>query len=192
MCPFRWSTGTSGRCRDQAIAFAAAMPTSSAPISPGPCVTAMRSTSSSVAPACSERLAHDGSDQLEVPARRHLRHDAAEPRVQIRLRRNDVRANLPAVGDERHRRLVATGLDPEDHCLLATSPGIKHRESALSPKHGDEREPVCAPDMPWYQIPRRSARKLVRVPSGRSPTGQSESRATGSFHMIRASSRLSV
>ena len=41
-----------------------------------------------------ERLAHDGRDQLEMPARRDLRDDAAEPRVQVRLRRDDVRADL--------------------------------------------------------------------------------------------------
>ena len=41
----RWSTATSGIPRDQATAFAAERPTRSAPISPGPRVTPMRSTS---------------------------------------------------------------------------------------------------------------------------------------------------
>ena len=90
----RWSTGTSGSRRDQASAFAAASPTSSAPISPGPCVTATRSTSSSVAPRVAERLADDGRDELEVAARGDLGHDAAVPRVQVGLRGDDVGQDL--------------------------------------------------------------------------------------------------
>jgi hypothetical protein len=39
-----------------------------------------------------ERFAHDGRDELEMPARRDLRHDAAEARVQVGLRCDDVRA----------------------------------------------------------------------------------------------------
>ena len=41
-----------------------------------------------------ERLANDRHDQLEVPARRHLRHDPAEARVQLGLRGDDVRSDL--------------------------------------------------------------------------------------------------
>ena len=41
-----------------------------------------------------ERLANDGRRELEVPARRDLGHDAAVARVQLGLRRHDVRANL--------------------------------------------------------------------------------------------------
>src|SRR6185295_11247557 len=40
-----------------------------------------------------------------------------------------------------HRRLVATGLDAEDHCLFATSPGIRHREPRTSRKTRGCREP---------------------------------------------------
>src|SRR5680860_296433 len=39
-CPWRWSTGTSGRLRVAASALAEDTPTSRAPISPGPRVTA--------------------------------------------------------------------------------------------------------------------------------------------------------
>ena len=69
---------------------------------------------------------------LEVPPRRDLGHDTAVARMQLRLRRDDVRADLALAGDERSRGLVAARLDSENQ------------------------------------------------------------RATGSFHMISASSRLSV
>ena len=96
--PCRWSTGTSGSPRAQASAFAADRPTRSAPISPGPCVTATRSTSSSVAPASLERLADDRRDELEMPARGDLGDDAAVLRVQVGLRGDDVREDLAVVG----------------------------------------------------------------------------------------------
>jgi hypothetical protein len=79
-----------------------------------------------------ERLADHRRHELEVPPRRDFRHDAAVARVQLRLRRDDARADLALVGDERSGGLVAARLDPENQ------------------------------------------------------------RATGSFHMISASSRLSV
>ena len=50
-------------------------PTRSAPISPGPRVTATRSTSPSSAPRLAERLADDRRHELEVPPRRHLGDD---------------------------------------------------------------------------------------------------------------------
>ena len=112
-------------------------PTSSAPTSPGPCVTATASTSSSEAPPADSASAMTGDDELEVAPRRDLGDDAAVARVQLRLRRDDVRADLPLRRDERRRGLVAGGLDPEDHALSTRG-------------------------------------------------------CTGSFHMIRASSRLSV
>ena len=41
-----------------------------------------------------ERLLDHGRDELEVPPRRDLRDDPAVPRVQLRLRRDDVREDL--------------------------------------------------------------------------------------------------
>ena len=113
-------------------AFAAARPTSSAPISPGPrrhgdAVDVLERRA-----RLGERLADHRRHELEVPPRRDLGHDAAVARVQLGLRGDDARADLAVVGDERRRGLVARRLDPEDQ------------------------------------------------------------RATGSFHMISASSRLSV
>src|SRR6266851_2516744 len=51
MCAARWLTPYSGLPRARAYAFAAQTPTSSAPVSPGPAVTAMASTSARVTPA---------------------------------------------------------------------------------------------------------------------------------------------
>ena len=74
-----------------------------------------------------ERLADDRRDELEVAARGNLGDDAAVARVQIGLRGDDARANLPVLRDERRRGLVATRLDPEDqasasfHMMSASS-----------------------------------------------------------------------
>ena len=62
-----------------------------------------------------ERLGEHRADELEVPARGDLGHDAAVARVQLGLRGDDVGAHLAVPRDERDRGLVAGGLDPEDH-----------------------------------------------------------------------------
>ncbi len=51
MCAARWFTAYSGLPSASAYAFAAHTPTSSAPVSPGPAVTAIASTSARVTPA---------------------------------------------------------------------------------------------------------------------------------------------
>ena len=82
-----------------------------------------------------ERLADDGRRELEVPARRDLRHDAAVTRVQLRLRRDDVRANESVFGHDGTRGLVAGRLEREDHASPSEadcSPGSRHMISASS------------------------------------------------------------
>src|SRR5438105_1334124 len=61
-----------------------------------------------------ERVADDVRDELQVTPRGDLGYDAAEARVQLRLRGDDVRPDVSGRDDGR-RRLVARGLDPEDH-----------------------------------------------------------------------------
>src|ERR1017187_152934 len=51
MCAARWFTANSGLPKARAYALAAQTPTSSAPVSPGPAVTAIASTSARVTPA---------------------------------------------------------------------------------------------------------------------------------------------
>ena len=130
--PCRWLTGASGSRSAQASAFAADSPTSSAPISPGPCVTAIRSTRSSPTPASLERLAQDRRDELEVPPRRDLRDDAAVLRVQLGLGGDDVGEDLAVVRDERRGGLVAGRLEPEDQALAGSRTGSRHMISASS------------------------------------------------------------
>ena len=64
-----------------------------------------------------ERLSDHRQDELEVVPRGDLRHDPAEARVQVGLRGNDVGAELSVTRQERRRRLVAGGLEPENHAL---------------------------------------------------------------------------
>ena len=58
-------------------------------------------------PGIVERRANDGRDQLEVASRRDLGHDAAEPRVQVRLRGDDRREQLALPRDDGRGGLVA-------------------------------------------------------------------------------------
>ena len=147
--PSRWLTPTSGRPRAQAIALAACTPTSSAPTSPGPRVTAMPSTSSSArAGAVERRLQH--RDQVgHVVTRRDLGHHAAALGVHLHLRRHHVAAHAHAVLDERRRRLVARRLEPEDehYCAsLSASPGSSgcRRRTGPSARASDTSRRRCA------------------------------------------------
>ena len=156
-CPCRWSTGISGSRRDQASAFAAERPTRSAPISPGPCVTATDSTSSSVAPPCSSAAVSTGPIKLEVPARGDLGHDAAVARVQLGLGGDDVRAHVAASRDERDRRLVAGGLDRRGSPGPHGGGGSFHMISASSRfSTGETMFPPWAPFYGDHLKPRRS------------------------------------
>ena len=62
-----------------------------------------------------ERLANHRRDEFEVAPRRDLGHDAAVPRVEVGLRRDDARAHFALFRHERCGGLVATRLEPEDH-----------------------------------------------------------------------------
>ena len=77
----------------RAIAFAAAIPTSSAPTSPGPNVTATPSTSANPTSAAASASSSRGFERLDVGAGRDLGDDAAEALVQVHLRRDQVRAD---------------------------------------------------------------------------------------------------
>ena len=66
-------------------------------------------------PCLLQRIAHDGRDQLEVAARRDLRHDAAVTRVQVGLRGDDVGEDVAVRCDDGRGGLVAGGLEAEDH-----------------------------------------------------------------------------
>ena len=59
-----------------------------------------------------ERLLDHRRDELEMPARRDLRHDASVARVEIGLGGDDVREDPPVLRDDRSRSLVAGRLEP--------------------------------------------------------------------------------
>ena len=71
-----------------------------------------------------ESLLDHGRHELEMAPGCHLRYDAAERRVQLGLRRDDIGEHVSVAGDEGRCRLVAGGLDPEDH---AASPPAASR-----------------------------------------------------------------
>ena len=72
-------------------------------------------------PRLLERGSNDRRDELQMTARGDLGHDASVPRVQIRLRGDDVREHLPLGRHERRGGLVARRLDAEDHPASACS-----------------------------------------------------------------------
>jgi len=80
-----------------------------------------------------ERLGDHSRQQLSVPARGDLGHDATELRVQLVLRRDD-RGTHPSVLDDGGARVVARGLDAEDR---AGDPGARgrHAESPSQSLH---------------------------------------------------------
>jgi hypothetical protein len=80
-------------------------------MSPGPRVTATWSTS--------PRVASDRCRELEVPARGHLGNDAAVAGVELGLGGDNARQHVPVVEHAGGRRLVAGGLEREDHAPLA-------------------------------------------------------------------------
>ena len=94
-----------------ASALPAESPTSSAPISPGPCVTASARDVVERHPGLGERGLDDRNDELEVPPRRDLGHDPTEARMQLVLRRPDARAHLAVARHDGGARVVARGLE---------------------------------------------------------------------------------
>ena len=67
-----------------------------------------------------QRLPHHREDELEVTSRGDLRDDAAEAGVQLGLGRDDVGTNVAVGGHNRRRRLVARGLERQDHGMAET------------------------------------------------------------------------
>ncbi len=78
-----------------------------------------------------ERLADDGHHELEMPPRRDLGHDAAEARVQVGLRGDDVREDLAVTRYDGGRRFVARSLQRKDHATDCAC-GSRHMISASS------------------------------------------------------------
>src|SRR6185295_8422205 len=76
-----------------------------------------------------ERLAHRPRVVLHVRAARDLGHDAAEPAVQLRLRRDDRRKLLAPVADDGRGGFVAGGVDAEDEHGAASSPQGRWNDS---------------------------------------------------------------
>ncbi len=125
MCPSRWFTPTSGLPVAIASPFAYATPTTSAPMSPGACVTAiasrLREGQRAVEPECGARALHrlvdDADDRLGVLAARDLGHDAAEAGVEVDLACDHVGEQLAPAPHHRCGGLVARRLDGEDELV---------------------------------------------------------------------------
>ena len=110
--------------RDQRLArgvrqrLAGDQPDHHPPISPGPAVAAIASTSASVTPASASAARDQRLQHLDMRARRDLRHDAAIGRVRRFLPGQPVRQDAPVAGDQRRRGLVAGGFEAEDQHRL--------------------------------------------------------------------------
>src|SRR5919201_259515 len=108
-----------------------------------------------------------------MPTRRDFGHHSAVALVELRLRRDDVRADVSVLGHDRRRGLVARRLEPEDH--LASAP----RGSTFVTVSDTRTWDVGT----WDAGPASGRDRLAQCRAGS---------GSGSFHMISASSRLSV
>ncbi len=79
-----------------------------------------------------ERRLEHRHDELEVAPRGDLGHDAAEAGVEIGLRGADARAHLAGAGDDGRARVVAGGLEREDHQPARPAGGSRHMIRASS------------------------------------------------------------
>ena len=130
--PCRWLTGASGSRRAHASAFAADSPTRSAPISPGPCVTATRSTRSSPTPASPSASRRTGVTSSRC--RRDATSGTTPPyfACSSAWEETTLAQDLAVVRDDRRGRLVAGRLEPEDQALAGSRTGSRHMISASS------------------------------------------------------------
>ena len=133
-----------------------------------------------------ERLADHRRHELEVPPRGDLGHDAAVAGVQLRLRGDDARKDLSVLRDDRRRRFVTRGLDPEDHLLdLAWTDTRKHASARRHfPKCKDwfsstslRGRAICL-SRAVISMQGRSGRPQCEALSSRSPNRRSCSRAS--------------
>ena len=85
-----------------------------------------------------QRVVERRVGELEVMARRDLRHDAAV-RVVDALRRDDVREHVAVAADDRRARVVAARLDGEDEARAHAGAGFgtssKRPDSVIGVRH---------------------------------------------------------
>ena len=118
-----------GLSRAKASALAVMTPTMTPPISPGPPVAAIASSSARPSPAVRQRFLDQPVQALEMGARGDFRHDAAEAPVLGQLAVDDVgqdraeRSGTVRRLDDGDRRLVAARFDSQHAhlCLLASA-----------------------------------------------------------------------
>ena len=113
-CACRWSTGTSGSRLPHATRLRRAQADEQRAGEPRPARDRDPLDAVEALPGFGERLVDRRDDELEVPARRDLGDDAAEPRVQLGLGGDDVGEDPPVGGYERRRGLVTGRLETED------------------------------------------------------------------------------
>ena len=108
-----------------------------------------------------EALVHDRVHALHMLAGGDLRHHAAVHRVQRNLRGDDRGDDLPAVADDRRRRLVAAGFNRQDRRVAALAEPFRLRPGTLFVIHA--RSPLSGPcPLPLPKsLPKRSSSVLV-------------------------------
>ena len=115
----------SGSRRTAASALAEDTPTSSAPISPGPWVTATRVEVPGPHAGALQGVGGHGVHELEMAPRGQLGHHAAVALVQQALRRDRVGEHVSVAGHHGGAGVVAARLDREDQCLIPRA-GVAH------------------------------------------------------------------
>ena len=133
MWPSRWFTPTSGSPVAIDAPFAYASPTTSAPTSPGPLRhregverrERQRSARAQRLARLRERLVDHADDRLGVLAARDLRHDPAEPGMEVDLARDHARA-----ASSRPPRMTAAAVSSHDVSIARMSSSVSRSTRA--------------------------------------------------------------
>ena len=115
-------TAISGLPAASASPLPASRATITPPISPGPAVAATASTSSMDSFGVVEHAPDQAGKNLDVRARRDLRHHAAVRLVRAVLADDRLREDLPVAGDQCRRAVVAGRFKAQEYNHFAPGP----------------------------------------------------------------------
>ena len=163
--PSRWFTPSSGRSRLKASVLPYITPTSSAPTSPGPAVTAMPSSRSAADARVGERPLHHRADRLHVRPAGELRHDAAEDPVDVLGEDHQARERAASASSARPRRPRSRRSSSRCRGCSSVTEEPARRSSRSTSVAVHRRVPVVRADHPLDdRSPSRSSRKLSGTP----------------------------
>jgi hypothetical protein len=153
-------TAISGLPAASASALPVTSPTMTPPISPGPAVAAIASTSASVTPASASAPSTRRDQRLDMRARGDFGHDAAIRAVRRFLPGKAVRQDAPVAGHQRGRGFVAGGFKAEDQAMGSR---LTRSRRAATTRVGIWRCPAKTQAMAVFSVSAPGARRCALV-----------------------------